>query len=471
MDVVVNPQGVSVEGADLFIRLDTRFLAPLTAQTPFERIGATENAIVLINDFVESDGVLSLSTSLFNPLTSSTLLARLSLVVEATLDDRTALVVLNEFPVRNSQYLSSGSPFTLRPLGELTFGNRPPRLRIFPLLEAEEDGSASVALNDLVTDPDTPFDDLTWTFESSDSLFEVGLTALGDNLIARFFPPPDAFGTFRVGTVVRDPGGGADTTDAVIKISPVNDAPIAGTDTLHLRGGSRVVVPVLQLVSDIDGDDVHLVDADAVSGVAEVNEDGVIDYATPDAFEGEDTITYTAADDSGTVTNGTVVILIAGENQVPVIEEIAELEALPREMLVIELAGLVADPDDSTALVWAVESVTGPVIGARAIGTTLEIDLEPSAEGIVVVELSVTDPFGGVATGTQVVTVVLDRPGDFDKNRIVNLNDFFLFGVAWSSRVGDADYDVIFDLDGDGFVGFLDFLIWVPNFGVDFTSG
>ena len=213
VDVIVNPEGVSVEGADLFIRLDPRFFAPLTEQTPFERLGATESAIVLINDYSDADGLLSLSASLFNPIASTGVLARVRLVVQATLGDRTVVTVVNEFPARNSQYLSSGSPFTLRPLGELTFGNQPPRLQIFPLLEAEEDGSASIALNELVADPDTPFDELIWDFETGDSLFAAVLSTLGSNLIAQFFPPPDVFGTFRVATIVRDPGGGTDTTD------------------------------------------------------------------------------------------------------------------------------------------------------------------------------------------------------------------------------------------------------------------
>ena len=45
---------------------------------------------------------------------------------------------------------------------------------------------------------------------------------------------------------------------------------------------------------------------------------------TPDAFEGEDTITYTAADDSGSTAVGTVIVVIAGQNLRPTIVEMPD---------------------------------------------------------------------------------------------------------------------------------------------------
>ena len=160
--------------------------------------------------------------------------------------------------------------------------------------------------------------------------------------------------------------------------------------------------------------------------------------------------------------------MIAGQNLRPTIVEIPERESLPGEGLVIDLEELASDPDDSTGLRWVVEDVSGAAV-ARAIGTTLEVDLEPGAEGLVVVTLSVSDPFGATATGSLVINVILGRPGDFDRNGVINLNDFFLFGVAWGSQVGDEHYGEAFDLDGDGEVDFFDFLIWIPGFGDDFS--
>ena len=96
----------------------------------------------------------------------------------------------------------------------------------------------------------------------------------------------------------------------------------------------------------------------------------------------------------------------------------------------------------------------------------LAVDLVPDAEGSVVILLSVVDPSGASDSGHLIITVLIDRPGDFDRNGEVNLNDFFLFGVAWGSEAGEENYDLIFDVDGDGLVGFFDFLAWVPNFGL-----
>jgi len=48
---------------------------------------------------------------------------------------------------------------------------------------------------------------------------------------------------------------------------------------------------------------------------------------------------------------------------------------------------------------------------------------------------------------------------DFDGDREVGFNDFFLFANAFGSS------DARFDLDGDGNVGFTDFFLFADAFG------
>ena len=60
---------------------------------------------------------------------------------------------------------------------------------------------------------------------------------------------------------------------------------------------------------------------------------------------------------------------------------------------------------------------------------------------------------------------------DFDGDGRVGFPDFLLFiGVYGSSR-GDGTYQGRYDLDGDGVIGFPDFLIFVDNFGKEVSSG
>ena len=54
---------------------------------------------------------------------------------------------------------------------------------------------------------------------------------------------------------------------------------------------------------------------------------------------------------------------------------------------------------------------------------------------------------------------------DFDGDGTVGFPDFLLFGDVFGSSQGDEGYKARFDLDGDGTIGFSDFLIFVDSFG------
>lgn len=54
---------------------------------------------------------------------------------------------------------------------------------------------------------------------------------------------------------------------------------------------------------------------------------------------------------------------------------------------------------------------------------------------------------------------------DFDGDGTVGFPDFLLFAAQFGLSQGDAGYDARFDLDGDGAVGFSDFVIFAASFG------
>ena len=54
---------------------------------------------------------------------------------------------------------------------------------------------------------------------------------------------------------------------------------------------------------------------------------------------------------------------------------------------------------------------------------------------------------------------------DFDGDGTVGFPDFLLFVAQFGANRGDAGYDARYDLDGDSTIGFGDFLIFVNNFG------
>ena len=54
---------------------------------------------------------------------------------------------------------------------------------------------------------------------------------------------------------------------------------------------------------------------------------------------------------------------------------------------------------------------------------------------------------------------------DFDGNGNVGFGDFLLFASHYGYATGQANYDARYDLDGDGQIGFGDFLIFVQDYG------
>ena len=54
---------------------------------------------------------------------------------------------------------------------------------------------------------------------------------------------------------------------------------------------------------------------------------------------------------------------------------------------------------------------------------------------------------------------------DFNGDGAVGFADFIQFAANFGQSQGDAEYDSRYDLDGDGEVGFSDFLIFARDFG------
>ena len=62
--------------------------------------------------------------------------------------------------------------------------------------------------------------------------------------------------------------------------------------------------------------------------------------------------------------------------------------------------------------------------------------------------------------------VFAQQYGDFNDDGKVDFSDFLLFGAVFgTSSPRDANYNALMDLDGSGFIGFLDFLIFVGGMG------
>ncbi len=59
---------------------------------------------------------------------------------------------------------------------------------------------------------------------------------------------------------------------------------------------------------------------------------------------------------------------------------------------------------------------------------------------------------------------------DFDGDGTIGFGDFVIFAGVFGARESDEKYEAKYDLNGDGEIGFSDFVIFAQNFGKDVPS-
>ena len=108
----------------------------------------------------------------------------------------------------------------------------------------------------------------------------------------------------------------------------------------------------------------------------------------------------------------------------------------------------------------SVESVLTNSSGRASTVLTLGRDLGTNSVAVTVVGIEQPITFMVEAVATP----------DFDGNGAVGFPDFLLFVAQFGLSQTDEGYDARFDLDGDGAIGFADFLIFASHFGKAVSS-
>jgi hypothetical protein len=148
-----------------------------------------------------------------------------------------------------------------------------------------EDGSAAIALSG--ADPDG--DPITYRIVSLPA--HGALSGVAPNVL--YTPAPDYNGADTFSFVVND--GRIDSLPATISltVAAVDDAPVAGDDSVTTEADTPIVINVLSNDADVDGDAIAIsAVADPAHGMA--TDDGTrITYVPDPEFVGTDTFTYT----------------------------------------------------------------------------------------------------------------------------------------------------------------------------------
>lgn len=185
-----------------------------------------------------------------------------------------------------------------------------------------------------------------------------------------YHPNPDFYGTDTFTYYANDGTENSNETTVIIKVLPVNDAPIAVNDAISTNEDSPISLPILS--NDIDVDDV--LDASMIilvnypaQGTIDINTTtGTVIYTPNLNFNGDDSFTYTVKDASGALSNSaTVNITVKPVNDAPLANPdfATTLEEEP-----VSIPVFLNDTDVDNALdASSLIVVSGPANGSAAV--------------------------------------------------------------------------------------------------------
>jgi len=136
--------------------------------------------------------------------------------------------------------------------------------------------------------------------------------------------------------------------------------------------------------------------------------------------------------------------------------------------LTVEVRDQHSTPSAGTTVTFAITAAGGTLSDTTATtdaqgraATTLTLGNQPGTN-TVAATVEDLDPLTFTATGTA--------HADFDGDGIVGFPDFLQFAAQFGLSQRDAGFDARFDLDGNGAIGFSDFLIFAGAFGNNTSS-
>jgi len=278
--------------------------------------------------------------------------------------------------------------------------NRPPTVAGSPATTAE-DTPVTIA----VTAADLDGDPLEYRYATP---AHGAVVASGASFI--YTPAADYHGTDAVTVTVLD-GEAQATATISITVTPVNDAPTAGADTLVALEHTALDTPLTTLLMndvDVDGDALTITAITAASsGTAAIVGDQVR-YTPAAGFLGAATFDYTVSDGEASAT-GTVTVNVTAVDDPPVatddVAATVEDTALP-----LTAAALVAndtDPEGGALSITAVGNATHGTVAL--VGTTVTFTPAVDYSGSASFDYTVSD---GVGTDTGTVTITVTAAPD-----------------------------------------------------------
>ena len=476
LDVVVNVGSVQANGIELFVVLDGRYFAPVdmgpdAGLQPFLVRGVIPGSQIPINrvdDLPDTAWVYLryAEVSLAGTVSDTTTVTGFNLkVVRSVPAGQAAFIFIENDTLnqRKSAYsVPSGETFALVSRNRVEVRNRPPVLLLPGVLQGVEDEALTLGLDGWVVDAQFTPQEMTWTASVYEEGFLAAVRKMNGVQQVIFTPPADWHGETSVLFHVTDPEGAANFGLSSLVLSPVNDPPVfAGTvlPGITMEEDQTVAVALNELVSDVDDAVSTLVWSLELGKMISVEVDSEMDALRVSAsadWYGQDTLLVTVADTSGAIDVARLPVQVTPVNDPPVFSSpLLQVQNVNRDTL-LDLSGYVADVDDDTAvLVWKVENAS--TLGASiSEGGKLLLTVPGGWADSEALILSAEDPHG--ASGSATLLLYAAKRGDFDGNGEVGFSDFIAFALHFGSQEGGPGYSALYDLDANGSVGFSDFV-------------
>jgi outer membrane protein OmpA-like peptidoglycan-associated protein len=193
-------------------------------------------------------------------------------------------------------------------LGPKEYSNHPPVAQDDTAVIAENSIDNPIAV--LANDSDPDGDALTVTAVSSAS--HGSATAASTGVI--YTPTPGYLGTDSFTYTISDGHGGSATATVHISVSTPNHPPVAGALSVRVLKGESIVIPVLQVASDPDGDALTVVSIDHNGGIpgniVTLNGDNTVTYQSVHGTVGFDSFDFTVSDGHGGTATGTITVAV-----------------------------------------------------------------------------------------------------------------------------------------------------------------
>ncbi len=171
--------------------------------------------------------------------------------------------------------------------------------------------------------------------------------------------------------VIDAEGGVSNDAEVTITVFGANDIPIAEDDNATAVAGEATTIDVLANDTDPDANDTLIIVNAYSPNATIVIENGVLIYTANAGFSGEDMISYTIDDGSGSFNFADVFVTVEGGNQNP-IAVADEATVGENESTYIDLIGNDTDPDGNPLLVWSLSITTSETENSYLTGVDAE---------------------------------------------------------------------------------------------------